>query len=75
MENRIKNVLADVLMIDVDLSKDDALAETIEEWDSLKQMNIVIALEEEFDIVLTDDDVIEMLNVRLINYIVQERIG
>jgi acyl carrier protein len=75
MENRIKNVLADVLMIDVALIKDDASAETIEEWDSLKQMNIVIALEEEFDIVLTDDDVIEMLNVRLINYIVQERIG
>ena len=62
-------------MIDVALIKDDASAETIEEWDSLKQMNIVIALEEEFDIVLTDDDVIEMLNVRLINYIVQERIG
>ena len=75
MENRIKNVLADVLMIDVALIKDDASAETIEEWDSLKQMNIVIALEEEFDIVLTDDDVIEMLNVRLINHIVQERIG
>ncbi len=75
MENRIKNVLADVLMIDVALITNDASAETIEEWDSLKQMNIVIALEEEFDIVLTDDDVIEMLNVRLINYIVQERIG
>jgi len=74
MENRIKNVLADVLMVDVVLITDDASPETIEEWDSLKQMNIVIALEEEFDIELSDDEVIEMLNFKLIYNIILEKI-
>jgi acyl carrier protein len=75
MENRIKNVLADVLMIDVVLITDDVSPETIEEWDSLKQMNIVIALEEEFDIVLNDDEVIEMLNFKLICNIIKEKLN
>jgi len=70
MENKIKKVLADVLMVDIELIDDNASPETIEQWDSLKQMNIVIALEEEFDICISDEDVIEMLNVKLINNII-----
>lgn len=75
MENRIKKVLADVLMVEESLITDDASPETIAEWDSLKQMNIVMALEEEFSILLSDDDVIEMLNVKLIHNIIKEKIN
>lgn len=75
MHNRIKNVLADVLMVDINFITDDASPETIEEWDSLKQMNIIIALEEEFDIVLSDEEVVEMLNFKLIYNIIKDKIN
>ena len=75
MENRIKTVIADVLMIDLDTLNDESSPETIDEWDSLKQMNIIIALEEEFEILFSDDDVIEMLNVKLICNITKDAIS
>ena len=74
MENRIKKVIADVLMLDESIINDETSPDTIEEWDSLKQMNIIIALEEEFDIALSDDDIIDMLNVKLINQIIKDKI-
>ena len=74
MENRIKKVIADVLLIEVDQIDDNSSPETIELWDSMNQMNIVVALEEEFDIQIQDDDVIEMLNIKLIQEIIRSYI-
>jgi len=75
MENRIKTVIADILMVDIEKVDDNASPETIEEWDSLKQMNIIIALEEEFNILLSDDEVVEMLNIKLIHNIIKDKIS
>jgi acyl carrier protein len=66
MKDRINKVLADVLMVDVELVNEDTSPLNLPQWDSLKQMNIIVALEEEFDIRLSDEDVVEMLNVKLI---------
>ncbi len=74
MEDRIKKVIADVLLLEVDQIDDNASPETVDTWDSMNQMNIVMALEEEFEIQISDDDVIEMLNIKLINSIISEYI-
>lgn len=72
MENRIKKVMSEILNIDVSSINDNTSPENVESWDSLKQMNIIVALEEEFGIELKDEDIIEMLNFKLINEIVKE---
>jgi acyl carrier protein len=66
MENRVKKVIAEILDIEISSINDNTSPETIESWDSLKQMNIIVALEEEFDIEFSDEDIVEMLNFRLI---------
>lgn len=66
MENRIKKVMSDVFNIDVNSIGMESSPDNIENWDSLKHMNLIIALEEEFNIELNDDDIIEMLNYKLI---------
>jgi acyl carrier protein len=50
MEEQFKKILAAVLEIDVEKIDSRLSSETIEQWDSLKQMNLIAALEEEFDI-------------------------
>ena len=72
MENRIKKVMSEILNIDVSSINDNTSPENVESWDSLKQMNIIVALDEEFGIELKDEDIIEMLNFKLINEIVKE---
>lgn len=48
---------------------------TIESWDSLKHMNLVIALEDEFQITIPDEEIGNLLSFSLIKLIVGEIIG
>jgi|TARA_B110000008_G_C16858362_1_gene519646 acyl carrier protein len=58
MEDRIKQVLSDVLNIDIKYINNKTSTKNNESWDSLKHMNLIIALEEEFNIELTDEEIL-----------------
>lgn len=73
MENRVKKVIAEILDIEINSINDNTSPETVESWDSLKQMNIIVALEEEFDIEFSDEDIVEMLSFRLICEAIKEK--
>jgi len=75
IENRIKNVMAAVFELTVDKINDNASPDTIESWDSLKHMNLIIALEEEFNITIPDDEVGNMLTFGLVQLIINEAIS
>ena len=66
MENRIKKVMSEVLGIDEASISDSTSPENVESWDSLKQMNLIVALEDEFDIEFEDDDIIEIMDYKSI---------
>jgi|KBSMisStaDraftv2_1062788.scaffolds.fasta_scaffold65972_2 acyl carrier protein len=63
---RVLRVVSEVLGRPVASIDDDSSPDNIESWDSLKQMNLVLALEQEFGIRFTDERIVEMLSVRLI---------
>ena len=62
LEQKIKNIMATVFEISVEMINNESSSETIESWDSLRHMNLVMTLEEEFNIVFTDDDIVKMIN-------------
>lgn len=66
MEDRIKKVMSDVFNIDVSLINNESSPDNIENWDSLKHMNLIIALEEEFEIEFDDDEIVDSMNCALI---------
>ena len=66
IEDRVKSVISAVFEIPVEHITEDSSPDTIESWDSLKHMNMVVALEEEFNIQFTDDELIELINMKLI---------
>ena len=74
IEKRIKNVMSIVFEVPLNQINNESSPDTIEAWDSLKHMNLIIALEEEFKIQFTDDDTLLMLNYLLINTIILEKI-
>ncbi|WP_430475995.1 acyl carrier protein [Thalassospira lucentensis] len=74
-ENRLKQVMADILEVEISDIVVDSSPDTIESWDSLQQLNLVSALEAEFSIALTPDDIADMLSYALVRDIVQERLG
>jgi acyl carrier protein len=66
MEQRIKNVMASAFTCDISEISENASPDTIEQWDSLKHMNLIVALEEEFGVTFSEDEIVEMLNYKLI---------
>ena len=65
-KDRIINVMSSVFGVSIDNIDDNTSPDTLESWDSLKHMNLIIALEEEFLVDLSDEDIIEMINYKLI---------
>ena len=72
-QNKITQILAIVLEVPTEQIDEASSPDTIVSWDSIKHMNLVIALEEEFDIEFTDNEIIEMMNYKLICNIVQSK--
>ena len=66
VEDRLKNIMSSVFGIPKNDIHDNASPDTIDSWDSLKHMNLIIALEEEFETEFGDSDIIEMMNYKLI---------
>ena len=69
---RLQRVMADVLKIEASEIGDDTSVDTVEEWDSLRHLNLVLALEQEFDISFTEEQTVEMLNFPLIKTVLEE---
>ena len=74
MEERIKSVMSSVFNVPKGVIQSDASPDTIDSWDSLKHMNLIIGLEEEFDIEFDDEDIGNLLNYELIKIHIEERI-
>jgi acyl carrier protein len=60
MNNRLKNIMSNLFDIPVDDINDNISPENCDQWDSLQHMNLIFAIEEEFCVSLTDDDVLKI---------------
>jgi len=72
IKQRVFKIISQVLEISAEEVNEESSPETLENWDSLKHMNIVMALEEEFDVEFTEDQIVELLNVRLVIMTLEE---
>jgi acyl carrier protein len=72
--DQLKSVLATVLGIPADAISDDTSMDTVESWDSIKHMNLVLALEEEFGISIPDEDAANITSYPLIRLVVAEQL-
>lgn len=72
MEDKIRKIMADLLGVDPKKITDETSPDNLEAWDSLKQMSLVVSLEEEFGIEFTDDQIAEMMSFKLVCLTVKE---
>ena len=74
-EARVRAVLADVFGIEPDQIDASTSTDTIENWDSLHHLTLVLALEEEFDIQLDDEETVAIVTLPLITAVVRDHLG
>lgn len=64
MEQKLRKIMADLFNIKQDQVDDDLSMENTEAWDSLKHIELIFSIEEEFEIPeLTMDEIVEMTSV------------
>ena len=66
MENRVIELLKKVFPKDQDSITLESSSQNLASWDSLKQMKIVLLLEEEFSVEVPDELVAELTSIELI---------
>jgi acyl carrier protein len=71
-EKVLKQTLSDVLKVDVSTIDETASVDTIDNWDSLNHLNLVLALEQQFNISFTEEQTVEILNYQLIKAVLKE---
>jgi acyl carrier protein len=66
MKERVFETVSRVFGVPLDEVNERSSPETIASWDSLKHMNLIVALEEEFGVSFTDEEIMSLLSVDLI---------
>ena len=73
MENtKINQVMSAVFEIPVESIADDASSDNIENWDSLRHLNLILALEDEFGVSIPDEEVGNLVNYKLIKLVIND---
>ena len=75
MEERIRQIAASVLRVSPARLDAAASPDTIETWDSLRHLNLVLALEEDFDLRFTVEDVGRMRTLGEMVKLIQSRLN
>ena len=71
-ELRLKQVLANVFDKESESINHESSMDTIENWDSLKHLNLILALEEEFEVSFDEEETVIIVSYPLIKTVLKE---
>ena len=71
-ENTLKQVMATMLNMDVANINEDSSMDNVPNWDSLRHMNLILALEEEFKVSIPDEDAGNITSYKLIKLVLND---
>jgi acyl carrier protein len=73
INNKLKELLSNLLEINIEEITEDTNNENTESWDSLKHMEIIASIEDEFDITFSADEIIQLISYKKIKEILGEK--
>ena len=62
-EEKLKEILAKVLLVDRTKINDRMSRKDVEEWDSMAHLMLVSEIESEFGVMMSDDDITEIKTI------------
>lgn len=75
VEVRIKEVMSGVFDIDIETINEESSQDSIEQWDSMKHLDLIVALEEEFGVDIPIEEVGNLINFKYIKLIIEEQLA
>ena len=75
LTERVLRLMSDIFEVPVAQLGPKSSPDNIEAWDSLHHLNLVLALEAEFGVQFTPEEIEQLLSVELIEALVEEKAG
>jgi len=69
---QVRSVASDIFGLPPDKITAESSPETIENWDSLQHLNLVLAIEEKFGVQLEPEDIEQMKNIGAVAALVEK---
>tara|TARA_Y100000748_G_scaffold302082_1_gene303577 strand:- start:886 stop:1125 length:240 start_codon:yes stop_codon:yes gene_type:complete len=73
--NSVKKIISEIVDMPINDIPDNASPNIINEWDSMNHLKIILSIEEEYNIKLTKDEIISMINTEIIVGIIETYIS
>ena len=67
----LKRVIATILKVDPAILDEKSSMDNISNWDSLRHMNLILSLEEEFKVIIPDEDAGNITSYKLIKFVLE----
>ena len=74
-ETALKQIIADVLEVEPDAIGPDFSMDTVEKWDSLRHMTLVLSIEDGLNITIPDEEAANITSWPLIRLVVEEQMA
>jgi acyl carrier protein len=72
--HQVRQIASDIFNLPLEAVTPQSSPDTIENWDSLQQVNLVLALEQTFHLQFRPEEIAEMLNIETIASLVEEKL-
>ena len=72
IKDKIVNTMSLVFEVQPNEITEESSTDNVENWDSLRQLNLILALEEEFGISIPDEEVGNMVNFKIIYFVIND---
>jgi acyl carrier protein len=69
---QVRNIASDIFGIPANKITSESSPETIENWDSMQHLNLVLAVEEKFGVQLEPEDIEQMKNIGAVAKLVEK---
>jgi acyl carrier protein len=72
--NKLNKIMSEVFRMNEEELKDELTMKNVENWDSLKHMDLILSIEKGLDIQFSMDDILKMKDIKTIRKIVKDKI-
>jgi acyl carrier protein len=74
MNDTVKSIMANVFRTDIKNITEDLNQKDVVFWDSLRHLNLIVELEEKFDISFEPEEISEMVTFKKVIYYVNQKL-
>ena len=75
VQPKIYQLMSNVFEIPIEEISEESSLDSIPSWDSIRHLNLILAIEEEFGVTIPDEEVGNLVNYKLIELTINEQLG